>query len=304
MAPVTEKARPPPWLAAYPELGSLYLCWSNRRRRVRVLRFSGAFILAAAILLCGLLWARLGLVAARLDELSHHVVLIVTLAVIASAAVVFRRRVAYAAQAEKSWLAALPVRTRARRFESLTLICAPVIILPLAVCAAGVLAIPFGGLVALTWLLAGTVGGALMGLIIPAAKPVIPYPGSRYVPHRAVRNYRPTPSLAALGIWPIRRMFAMLQPKTLARTVFPLLIAMPMGTVAADALVLIGSLMAMTGLTFLATSIVWVFRRSRRWLQPLPLASGRLARVVAARGFLAMIALGGVAAWLVRVAHQ
>jgi hypothetical protein len=202
---------------------------------------------------------------------------------------------------------ALPISARARRLEALTLILAPLMAVLLLVSGVSLLTgttlaiagLPAGGCL-VTWqaLLVGALLGGIVGLAFPPTKPVVPYPGSRYVPHRATRGRRPAPSLAALGIWPIRRMFALLQPKTLARTALPLMLMVPLQTAAAAAMIWLGVAGLITALLFLTISIAQVLRAARHWLKPLPLSSGRLRRLVIGRALLVAAGIAAVAVWL------
>lgn len=253
-----------------------------------------------------LVWVHRSAVAAAFSELQQHTVMIALLAGILAALVVSRQRSIHAAHAARSWLGALPVSPRARRVEAITLQLAPLIaalvlvsgLSLLAVAAFAVAGLPVGAcFIAWRSLLLGTMLGAMGGLAAPLPKPVVLHPGSRYVP-RVTRGRRPVPSLAALGIWPIRRMFSMLQPKALSRAALPLLVMMPLGTTAAAAMVWIGLMGALTALVFLAVSIVSVTQAARDWLKPLPLSSRRLGRVVAGRSLIAMVGIAAAAVWL------
>jgi hypothetical protein len=106
------------------------------------------------------------------------------------------------------------------------------------------------------------------------------------------------PSVSSLGIWPIRRMFAMLQPKTLSRTLLPVLMMIPLGSSAATAMILIGIFGTLTACVFLARSVAWVMKAARQWLKPLPLSFHRLSWVVATRSVIVMAGLGAAAKWL------
>jgi hypothetical protein len=150
---------------------------------------------------------------------------------------------------------------------------------------------------------AGLLLGVVISHFIPQSKPIDLPPGSRYVPKgRSDVDSRPvTPSLAALGLWPVRQMFASARPKVVVRTIMPALVMMPLGTFADAALVIIGIFVATSALLTL-TSAVWsVSRRARRWLLPLPLRREVLARALLFRPLAVVAGLAAVIGWLVWV---
>ncbi len=227
-----------------------------------------------------------------------------------------RRRELIRALAPRSWLAALPVRPVAARCEALLLEDGPALVvlgvLDVALCVAIVIdwlrsparVLSATGLPALALTLnAGLLLGVVISHFIPQAKPIDLPPGSRYVPKgRNAVGLRPvTPSLAALGLWPVRQMFASARPKVVVRTMMPALVMMPLGTFADAALVIIGIFVATSALLML-TSAVWsVSRRARRWLLPLPLRREMLARALLFRPLAVVVGLAAVICWLVWV---
>lgn len=296
----------PSWLRTQPHLATGYVQWSNPKNR-RIIKILCLVLVGAAVAATWLAWVHRESVAAACQQLSAHRVMIAVLAGIASAALVSRQRSAYAARARRSWVAALPMSRRALWVEGLTVQLAPLIatlalVLGAALATAATLAM--GGLPASASLiacgasLAGALLGAAGGLLIPLPKPLLPYPGSRYVPHRATHGRRPVPSVSSLGIWPIRRMFALLQPKTLSRMLLPVLAMMPLGSSAATAMIWIGIFGTLTAGVFLVGSVAWVVKVARQWLKPLPLSLQRLSWVAAIRSAIVMAGLGAAAKWL------
>lgn len=259
------------------------------------------------------MWSERVIVVATFGTLQQHPVTIAVLAGITSVVVVSRQRAIHSTAAARSWVAALPVSPGARRAEALILELTPIIaaltlISGFALLAWGVFAV--AGLPAaaciVAWraLLVGTLLGAGVGLLVPSPKPVTPYPGSRYVPQRVTRGRHPEPSLAALGTWPVRRMFALLQPRTLSRALLPLLLMVPLGSTAATAMIWIGLFGVLAALVFLGMSVLWVTQAARLWLKPLPISMRRLGPVVALRAVLVMTALAATAAWLVWIGRS
>jgi hypothetical protein len=307
-----KRTRPPAGIAALPHVATRYLQWSNRFERVPIVRIATLGLLSAAVVGSWILWVHRLLVDEALSRLQRHTVMTAVLAGIVAAAFVSHRRSVHAARAPRSWLAALPISSRVRHIEALALQLGPVITVTVLISCFGLLTsamLAVAGLSAksclFAWrsLLLGTFLGAGGGLIVPHPKPPSPYPGSRYVPHRTIPGRHPVPSLGGLALWPIRSMFAMLRPKTLSRTLLPVLIMMPLGTTAAAAMVRVGIFAAWAALLFLVVSVVCVYRAARRWLKPLPLSVHRLGFAISGRAVIVMMGIGAVAAWLGWVAR-
>jgi hypothetical protein len=279
----------------------------NTQARVRVRRR----ILAAAA--CGVMMTIVATqresVGQAIDWLRLHGLVWGGIAAVVSAIQVARHRALKRAEFLRSWLASVPVRLSAARWESLIIETFPV---TAALGAITLLGLGCG--LVLAWVHAGRSGallavwatlsaavvlGALVGYAVPAPKPVDLPPGSRYVPHRkAHRAAKIRPSLAALGAWPVRQMFAWAQPKMVARTTIPILVMMPLGTTAAAALGAIG-VFAMAGmLLLLCLAAVAASRAVRRWIAPLPVRARALTRVFLLPTFAVMVAASAVEAWL------
>jgi hypothetical protein len=264
-----------------PRLLTTKLMWRNRRARAKV---GGAL----ALLLCGALIAAFSLerdaVAPALDALRRHGYVCSGMAAAFSAILVARRRVLERAQFLRSWLAAVPVRPVTARCEALLIETFPasaalVVISVLALIAAVAFA-RLGDVVAL-WadLCGGVVLGIVVGYLMPAPKPVDLPPGSRYVPHRQARHATPIrPSLKALGQWPLRQMFAWAQPKAVARATIPILVMMPLGTMADTAMVVIALFGVVGTLLLLWSAAISVSRLAARWLAPLPVRADAVVR--------------------------
>jgi hypothetical protein len=125
----------------------------------------------------------------------------------------------------------------------------------------------------------GILIGAVVSYAMPAPKPVDLPPGSRYVPHaKAPRAAKIRPSLAALGLWPVRQMFAWAQPKMVARATVPILLMMPMGTNADAAMGAIAVFGVNGALVLLCLAAIRSSRLVRRWLAPLPARTGLVMR--------------------------
>ena len=257
------------------------LTWRKRRALAKV---GGA----VALLLCGAFGAVFFLerdsIVPALDALRRHGYVCLGLAAVFSALTVARRRVLERAQFMRSWLAAVPVRTATARWEALLIETVPasaaLVVIAILALLSAVATAQLGDVVAL-WadLSGGVLMGVIIGYLLPAPKPVDLPPGSRYVPHRHVRNTMPIrPSLAALGQWPIRQMFAWAQPKAVARATIPILVMMPLGTMADTAMVVIARFGVVGALLLLWSAAISVSRLAARWLAPLPVRARAVVR--------------------------
>jgi hypothetical protein len=287
--------------------------WPSRSRRLRLLVLSGlALGLGCIALAC---WA--GRQPAVVGWVASHAILCGLVIAAVTAMQSARRRELIRAAAARSWLAALPVRPVASRCEALVLEDGPTFIvlgiLDISLLAAividrllgsGPLPVAATGFAALGMTLnAGLLLGVAASYFIPQSKPIELPPGSRYVPRgRSGAGSRPvTPSLGALGLWPVRQMFASARPKVVVRTIMPALVMMPLGTFADAAMVIIGIFVATSALLML-TSAVWsVSFRARRWLLPVPLRREVLARALLFRPCAVVAGLAAVICWLVWV---
>jgi hypothetical protein len=252
---------------------------SKGRARRRIIIAAG---LGAAL---GLLWAERELFAQAIAHvvawLRLHSLVCGGFAAIASAVQVARRRVLKRVEFARSWLAAVPTRPRTARWEALIIETLParaafVALTVLGLVCASVLSIADagrGGSLFAVWaiLSAAVALGAAVSYAVPAPKPVDLPPGSRYVPHKKThRAAKIRPSLAALGIWPIRQMFAWAQPRIVARATIPVLLSMGIGTTADTAMLILG-LFAVTGaLLLLLPAVISTSVLVRRWMAPLP----------------------------------
>jgi hypothetical protein len=156
----------------------------------------------------------------------------------------------------------------------------------------------------ITW--ATTTGGVVLGIglsyLLPSAKQEEIYESSRYVPHRRRGEAsNPIGSLSALGFWPVRQMFGSARPKTIARAMIPILLSVPLGSTAADAMLTIGLLTAIGALVLLVAATISVSAKASRWLKPLPLGSGLLARRTLIPALAFMFCVTAIESWLIWV---
>jgi hypothetical protein len=268
-------------------------------------------LLAAALLLvavCAPFVARaaLGNEGLRLAALDRHRLLAAVILAAIAAMLVARRRTFERAETLRSWLAAVPVRTSRARWESVVLASAPALVMMIAVlllaaivpwpAAAGLVGARLAGI-----LIGGIVMGAVVGYMIPEAKVFDLPPGSRYVPHRRVAARTPRPSMSPLGLWPVRRLFASVRPQAVTRAALPLLLAIPLGSTADIAMLLIGIVVALAATLLLVTAILAVSKAAARWMLPLPVRAHGVARRVLLRPLGVLLLLASVTAWLLWV---
>jgi hypothetical protein len=244
-------------------------------------------------------------VAHVVDWLLVHSLVCGGLAALASAIQVARRRVLKRAEFARSWLAAVPTRPRTARWEALIIETLPATAAFVALTVLGLvcaLALSLadagrGGSLFAVWaiLSAGVALGAAVSYAVPAPKPVDLPPGSRYVPHRKThRAATIRPSLAALGLWPVRQMFAWAQPKMVARATLPILVMMPMGTTADDAMGVIAVFGVTAALVLLWMAAIQSSRLARRWMAPLPVGAGVMTRALLLPTFGVMVGASAV----------
>ena len=269
-----------------PRLAAARLILVNRRARAGV-HLARAAGLGLGVLIA-LVWAETT-VTPPLNWLRLHGLQCASLAAVASAILVARRRALKRAEFARSWLAAVPVSASTARWESLLIETLP------AIAAMGLLTIVSVSY-ALVLLLAkraeifalfavwayfsgGIAVGVIGSFLIPQPKPVDLPPGSRYVPHPKLRRAaKIRPTLSALGSWPIRQAFAWAQPKIVSRAIIPILVMMPLGTTADTAMVVIGMSGIVGALLLVWLGVISASRLARRWLAPLPVRSGDVIR--------------------------
>jgi hypothetical protein len=300
------------WLSKTPELLTAYLVWRNRTREhhgielFATLAFFVAWVAAASLYV----HADRAAAASTLAWLHRHDLSWSTIAAIVSAVLVSRRRALTRSKVPRVWTAALPTERSAARWQAIASDSLPAILLTciLAATFGGMsLAVLFGDDTSapiITW--AATTGGVVLGaglsyLVRPARQEDI-YEGSRYVPHRRrAETPIPTGSLAALGSWPVRQSFASARPKTLARVMVPIMLAVPLGSQAADVMVTIGLLTAVGAVVTLVAAVISVSARASRWLMPLPLDPPRLARSTLGPALASMLIATSIESWLIWV---
>jgi hypothetical protein len=257
-------------------------------------------------------WAEQDSALPALKWLRLHGLLCAVLAAIVSALGVARRRSLKRAEYALSWLAAVPVRSSTARWESLVIETLP------AIAAIGLLTIAsisyalvlliansteiLAPLAAWAYFSGGIVLGVLSSFFVPQPKPVDLPPGSRYVPHQKIsRAAKIRPSLGALGGWPIRQAFAWAQPKIIARATIPILLIMPLGTMADAAMVAIALFGTVCALLLVCSAVISASRLARRWLAPLPTRRGVVIRAFLLPACAVIVAAGAIEALLLLV---
>lgn len=311
-APPAATRRRQPWRAA-PHAATALLVWRNRFERRSWAAIGSAATALGAWLLAGAFAGLVSRDALRADFawLQTHSLAVAAALGIAFAVLIHEQRQRRHAAAGRSWLAALPVSRRIARAESVLLESAPavsililMVVCCVTMCTIGhVRALPYRSTLSPAVILfAGASLGTVFGHLLPLPRPEELPPGSRYVPRG--RRRAPTslmPSLLPLGAWPIRRLFASARPKIVARITLPILLMVPMGTLAYGAMLMVGIAALALAVAALALTTVAVARDSRRWLAPLPLDRPRLLRHVLPMPLAAMLLAAAVLAWLLWV---
>jgi hypothetical protein len=267
-----------------PHAKTYRLQWRNVLARHAPLRWSLAP--ALAVLLGALAWggSRPEWIGCLRACAMHPLLLaVLTLSLTASAITRHRRRVQ--ARLASSWLAALPVRTP---------LLAEVARLPLAASVLVLLAI---GLAWAAGLASADVGQLLLPLAIASLIGfVIGWhwprteremgPGSRFASVRRARGGRLRPSLLPLGYWALARTRVWGRPQITAKQVLIVLLGVPMGASAAEALAAVAVALIAWYLLSLLAAIVRVAFAAARWMLPTPI---RLTRFTAALVHLAWL---------------
>jgi hypothetical protein len=269
-------------LAATPRLNALWLSRRNggAHRRLRSYLW---ITIGAAVLVTTLLWGGVAGTVRVLAWLRAHSLGSAGFAGIVSAVTIARRRAAQRTEFAKSWLAAAPTRSSAARLEALCMEMFPLGVVLIVLALLAVACAASGVEVLRLWssMSAALAAGAVLSYAIPASKPSDLPPGSRYVPHGRVRGVATIrPSLAGLGLWPIRTMFARAQPKLIARGIVPVFVMMPPGTMADTAMVVTGLFVVSGALSLLVPATISVSISAHRWLAPLPISGERLMRTL------------------------
>jgi len=272
-----------------PRLTAEILIWRNRRARIG---FNKAIITLLVLIgsLVVLIVERESL-ALFMQDLRSHGLECAGLAGFFSAVGVAQRRASQRTQFPRSWLAAAPVRSATARWEAFLIETLP----------AGIAVIGLFGLALLqslalafqpgpsfkttfalwAYLSGGIACGVVLSFLIPVPKPVELPPGSRYVPKpRLSRTAVIRPSLLGLGRWPIRQMFAWAQPKVVARALVPVLVMMPLGTKADEAMIAMGLFGVLLAMALLSGAVISVSRDAQRWLAPAPVRRVAIIRAL------------------------
>jgi hypothetical protein len=296
-------------LARAPMLLTAYFVWVNRGLAYRRKTLSAGIALFVCWIAAVLIFLHADRAAAisALGWVQRHDLSAATICGIVAAVLVSRRRALNRMSAPRSWAAALPVERSTLKWQALVVESLPVLVLVCVLAAAlgslVLIAVVDGGVPApvVTWL--ATTGAVVLGpglsYLIPMGKQEEMYEGSRYVPHRhRAQSPIPTASLSALGSWPVRQMFASARPKAVRRVLVPILLSVPLGATASDAMLAIGVLGSIGAVILLTAASISVTAAASRWLKPLPLEAALLARSTWILALASMLVATSIESWL------
>ena len=283
---LTPLASLPRWFRSRPFLAAEVLRWSNIHRRYRLLLpASIAFIVVVGVLLT----ARV--IGHALEVVAQYPVVPFALLGAAFAISAARRRARIHRSLVDSWLAPLSVRpsvlTRAlfAPISQLLLLCAAI-------------AVPtFAGLTrgaALTlWMLiaaACIVGSGLGWLSLSRHKGLTAHPDFHYVAFRKPRpNWAQAPTLEPLSYWAVGQAKVFSKPKVAANAMLVVLLAVPMGIPAQEALALAAGVWVLVYVGSLMLAGIRVPFAAARWLAVTTVGYLRFTASVTYRALLAQL---------------
>lgn len=275
-----------------------WMRFCNRMRRTKYAWLVGLAALAAFV---GMITRPE--VAAVLEFAADRWVLGALAAAIHASTSVSRRKRRLIAESESSWLAPLPYRVSVPARIAFGFILQ---LVALAILCAGIAAAsPVSWIAARTaWLslFGGYVAGALFGWF---SKDVVPATaaGAQYAIVRRVREkWAVAPKLDPLSYWPVAWARVLNNPQVSSRTLFFVLLSLPMGTTGAEALAIgAGWMVGLYVLLNLVATVRTAFAAGW-WLAPTPVRFGPFARTLTYRAGLiqvsvfsiALIFLGGI----------
>lgn len=256
--------------------------WFSSGRRVRT------WVMAA--LIAGALGALIVLVGrfapALLRAAGPHLLTVNILVALQASVLIHLARRKWTRIYTSNWLSTLPAsRRQSVRMIALRslLSCAPMLALAPVVVLLARLCVPGSGAVTsvlLTGVGIATGVGGLLGWCVPARETQ----HSPAVPPAALGPGAPSvPRLAALSRWTETLTRVWLQPRSLARLLFPAMLLLPMGTSANLAIAILSLWVLALYLLVLLRAMVHVARAGASWLQPTPLTFYRFAWSVARR---------------------
>lgn len=273
--------RVPGWVLSRPYAAVAVLRWTNAFRRHRWL------MAACVIAVGGALWAAARF-AAALETAWAHWGLVAVVAFLSSYVGAHRRRVRIAAEDAQSWLSPLPVP----QSHLLRLTFAPGVQLLalMLLLAAGALAAPHTGVaVRLLLLVMACFGvGLLAGWLARRRSGGVP--DSHYVKVRYPRSrWATAPSLTPLSYWASGQASVFLKPKVIARAALSVLLALPMGISANDALGIAALAIVVLSLISHTLAALRVALAAGAWLSPTPVDRRRFAVAVGSAALIVQV---------------
>jgi hypothetical protein len=270
----------PGWMLSRPYLIVACLSWLNFFRRRPWL--IAACAVAAVLIIWAMTRAELG---SLLEDAWSYWGFVAFAAVIHSALATGRARARVLFEDSYSWLAPLPIRP-SRLSRLVSGLCLQLLALTVALLvsvASGAVAAGTAGKLLLVLAVSFPVGFAL-GSFSKRGETERGVPDSNYAAAKHPRDqWASSPRLTPLSFWVQARARVLLKPKVSARVSLLILLSLPMGIAAGDALgIAAAALIVVTlcGYTLAALVTAWA---AGKWLTPTPLRAGPFAFAVGAR---------------------
>jgi hypothetical protein len=280
----------PGWLLARPLLLVSWLSLANACRRRRWLLPAAGVL---AVIACWLATrAQFGLaLTSAADHWETAFVVLCVQAIIST----MRRRTGLHSGQQHSWLAALPVPASVGTrlaLRSLAQLLALGVLLLIAL-TSGTISAASAGTLMLACAAAYAIG-TLAGWFLWRV-PVRRTPDSHYAVVRGVRpKWASAPSLEPLSYWPVAQISVLMKPKVTARVLIVLLLGLPMGIHAGEALGLAAAWLALLYFSVVTLTLVRVAFTAARWLAPTSVDVRRFASSLGYRAILNQGVTGAV----------
>lgn len=253
----------PHWLMRRPYCLAAWLQGRAALRRFPVL-WPAAAVAAAALIGC----CSRPVVIVWLQRCAAHPIALAVIALVCTVTVTTRRKLGVQQALARSWLASLPSRPSPALRAALAPLAALTLIVAVLIIAMAAGLAPAAAVHILLPILAGAAAGFPGGWALPHGSAEAT-PASWY---GVVSRFRTHPGIHAtllpLGLWPVSRTRVWGRPKIIARWALFALLAIPLGTPAAKALVVVAAVLVGWHLLTLLAAVVRVSLAAAWWLAP------------------------------------